>query len=194
MNIKNYGPSCSDAGEIVLQTICDGLNSHTVHFIDSDGRKRKGIEKLCLVCSRKFISRLDQEHKTCSTECRHILLTKRISVNCAYCKKQFNKKPSALLKSKSRLYFCSRKCKDNAQKLGGIKEIMPPHYGTAKIIDYRSLFSEVEMYCHRCKYKEFICSIHIHHIDHNRENNTKENLLPLCANCHIALHNNLWNA
>jgi excisionase family DNA binding protein len=35
--------------------------------------------------------------------------------------------------------------------------------------------------------------VHIHHIDRDRENNSKENLVLLCANCHYGLHHHLWD-
>jgi 5-methylcytosine-specific restriction endonuclease McrA len=70
---------------------------------------------------------------------------------------------------------------------------MPPHYGTAKPENrYREQFSEDELVCARCGYDEFKCAVAIHHIDHNRQNNDKSNLLPLCMNCHMGVHNNLW--
>ena len=57
---------------------------------------------------------------------------------------------------------------------------------------YRELFSLDELVCKRCGYKEFSCSVDIHHIDENRKNNNKENLIPLCANCHHGLHKKKW--
>lgn len=70
---------------------------------------------------------------------------------------------------------------------------MPPHFGTAKVVDYRALFEQKEFVCSRCGYDEFSCSVDIHHIDGNRENNDKSNLIPYCANCHKALHGGKWN-
>ena len=84
------------------------------------------------------------------------------------------------------------KCKDEAQKIGGIKEIMPPHYGTAEKETYRELFQQSEFICRRCGYNEFVGCVDIHHIDENHKNNEKANLMPLCATCHKALHWKLW--
>jgi 5-methylcytosine-specific restriction endonuclease McrA len=39
--------------------------------------------------------------------------------------------------------------------------------------------------CERCKSKK---NLEIHHIDRNRRNNVKENLMPLCKSCHRKLH------
>lgn len=60
-------------------------------------------------------------------------------------------------------------------------------------VKYRKKFSDLEFICARCGYNEFKCSVQIHHIDENRKNNNKENLIPLCANCHSALHSNKWS-
>jgi predicted HNH restriction endonuclease len=71
---------------------------------------------------------------------------------------------------------------------------MPPHYGTGDGKNhYREQFSIEEFVCRRCGYKEFSNSVAIHHIDKNRNNNDKSNLIPLCFNCHNALHDKIWN-
>jgi hypothetical protein len=166
-------------------------------FIDKCGKKRKGIKYTCKYCKQEFINRAyntkKYQYKYCSINCKRLDSRKEIQVVCSWCKTEFNKKPSQLPNSKSGLYFCTRKCKDEAQKLGGIKEIMPSHFGKANGKNqYRQQFTTKELICKRCEYKEFSCAVEIHHIDHNRENNNKENLIPLCANCHAALHNKQW--
>lgn len=135
-----------------------------------------------------------EDRKYCSRKC-YYSDNKRVvvEVDCSYCKKQIQKSPKELKNSKSGLYFCNIKCKSNAQKIGGIREIMPQHYGTTLYIDYRSLFSPEELICIRCGYDEFESCVHIHHIDENRSNNNKENLIPLCANCHYGLHRGCWS-
>jgi hypothetical protein len=161
-----------------------------VKFVDSAGQKRTGVEKQCPVCGKQFITRTDQPHNTCSGACRGKLKRNRVDITCAWCGKLAEKKKSKL-RSKSGIYFCSRKCKDEAQKLGGIQAIMPPHFGTGTG-EYRKLFAENELYCRRCGYKEFTCGVDVHHIDENRKNMDKDNLVPLCAPCHRALHWGLW--
>lgn len=56
--------------------------------------------------------------------------------------------------------------------------------------DYRQLIP-IE-HCARCGYDEELCSLHVHHIDNNHENNDPNNLIVLCGNCHVALHNKKW--
>lgn len=42
--------------------------------------------------------------------------------------------------------------------------------------------------CIRCGYNEFQEMVHVHHIDENKSNNDKSNLLIVCGNCHLSLH------
>lgn len=42
--------------------------------------------------------------------------------------------------------------------------------------------------CNRCGYSENEAAIVVHHKDHNRDNNSIENLEVLCANCHAIHH------
>ena len=46
--------------------------------------------------------------------------------------------------------------------------------------------------CARCGYCESISSLHVHHIDQNHDNDSPDNLLVLCANCHFGLHYGKW--
>ena len=46
--------------------------------------------------------------------------------------------------------------------------------------------------CMRCGYSEFPEILEIHHLDRDRKNNSKINLLVLCASCHSALHRGKW--
>ncbi len=73
--------------------------------------------------------------KFCSLNCFHInrrnqpKIAKPPNCKCSFCHTEFYRNNSKQKSSKSGHYFCNRKCKEAAQKLGGIKEIMPPHYG-----------------------------------------------------------------
>jgi hypothetical protein len=58
--------------------------------------------------------------------------------------------------------------------------------------EYLKLFKE-QFKCRRCGYNEFACSIDFHHIDKNKHNNSAENFILLCSNCHKSLHLNKWD-
>lgn len=163
-----------------------------LRFQHKDGKYRNnGLERICPVCSTTFVTRADQPSTTCGTRCRGVAARNRVEVKCAQCGKDFELPLNRIKIPRSGLHFCCRLCKDTAQRIGGIKEIQPAHYGTGPE-DYRAKFAPDELVCKRCGYDEFSVSVQIHHIDHNRENNDRDNLMPLCANCHWALHNNKW--
>lgn len=42
--------------------------------------------------------------------------------------------------------------------------------------------------CKVCGYNEYPDILGVHHIDKNRANNTPENLMVVCPNCHSLLH------
>ena len=163
-------------------------------FFEHGGRRSRGKVYNCKYCEKDFIGKeYKDKRKYCSTKCSQKGSKVRIKVSCAHCSNIVYKTNKAIKNSKSGLYFCNRKCKTTAQRLGGIKEIMPSHYGTRQSFDYRGLFTDEELVCYRCGYDEFRPSIHIHHLDRDRTNNSKDNLIPLCANCHYGLHRNCWD-
>ena len=114
------------------------------------------------------------------------------NVKCALCNKLFHLSESKIEKSKSGLYFCCREHKDSAQRIGGIKEIMPPHYGTGTPENtYRrkvfSIMAKLRQ-CERCGFDKNVAAIVVHHKDRNRKNDADDNLEVLCANCHAIEH------
>lgn len=151
------------------------------------------ITKNCLVCSTEFQTKLSLVKKGfgkfCSRKCAaqtapHFKDPKNwVTVDCAFCGSKVEKKKSALAGSKSGLYFCNKNCKCSAQKIGGIREIMPQHYGESKT-DYS--FARKDS-CERCGYNKYPI-FHVHHIDRDRNNNDESNLICLCPNCHHEEH------
>ena len=155
------------------------------------------IQKNCKQCSKSFSARL-ADHKRnrakfCCQSCsaKHMQAHKTPPIAnsvCAFCKKRFYRPKSKLRNSKSGLYFCSRKHKDLAQRIGGIKEIQPNHYNNG-IANYRVIaFREYPHKCNRCFYDAHPEVLVIHHIDRNRTNNNVFNLEVLCPTCHEVEH------
>lgn len=164
-------------------------------FVDKAGNTRTGITVVCAHCRTEFVTRKSQPGRYCSTSCAQRSTQNRTAVPCAYCGKTVSRNPSQRKRSKSGFVFCDRRCKEEAQKEGKIKEILPPHYGVSKPENsYREKFLAAgrTLKCARCGYDEFPCSVEVHHKDENRQNAEVSNLVPLCANCHRSLHNNLW--
>ena len=159
----------------------------------------KTILKPCLQCKKEFEAPLREvkrgNGKFCSLSCvaTHTASKKpkkKPNVQCAHCGTEFYKSESKKKKSKSGLFFCSRACKDTAQKVGGIREIMPSHYGTSK--NYRSIcFAHHEKVCVVCGEDKIVA---VHHHDHNHHNDDPKNLVPLCPTHHnmSTVITNIW--
>ena len=159
------------------------------------------IERTCLYCKVLFLAEAKEVNRGnarfCSIQCgRDFNKVNRKkpepNVECAYCKIKFYKNNTKKKGSKSGLYFCCVEHKNICQKIGGIKEIIPAHYGTATDIKstvYRAIaFAEKPAICERCGFDKEIASIVIHHKDRDRSNNHISNLEVLCANCHAIEH------
>jgi len=136
--------------------------------------------------------------KTCSVAAvakKQIKRYKEINlpnVECAYCHKMFYKNETKKKASQSGLYFCCREHKDLAQRIGsGIDDIKPDHYRGKEVpSEYRKFYkirNELTKCC-RCGYDKYPSILQIHHIDRNRKNNTIDNLIVLCPNCHEEDH------
>lgn len=153
-------------------------------------------EKECLHCKQLFnanIKELNRGYgKFCSRACSakgHTRKEKLPNTNCALCNSQFYSAPSKSSRSKSGLRFCSRKCKDTAQRIGGVKGIQPSHYGTSNPGDYRSFaFRELENKCCKCSYNKHPEILEVHHKDRGRMNSSITNLEILCPTCHMEEH------
>jgi len=149
------------------------------------------IEKSCLYCGTLFETTTRETNrgngKYCSLSCsaRNRKSSPKIpNTKCAKCSKEFYRNKSKKGSSKSGLFFCNRKCKDEAQKIGGLKQIMPSHYGTSTC--YRTLcFKHHKKECVVCGEDKIVA---VHHYDHNHNNNNIENLIPLCPTHHQYMH------
>jgi len=165
------------------------------------------MKRNCLNCGQEFDAP-DKEVKRgngkyCSRKCSvynmrfHRKKPEKHIVTCAYCGISFSKNKSKLLNSKSKLYFCCRAHKDISQRIGGIKEIQPAHYGDQKS-DYREVaFSVHNKECNRCGYHKQLAVLCVHHKDRDRKNNSIDNLEILCPTCHMEEHflagDGLWS-
>jgi len=171
----------------------------------------KTTTKNCLNCEQEFQARLSEirrgNGKFCSTSCSSKYAAKQRppkepNCECALCGKKFYKKPYSLTKSKSGLFFCCRAHKDAAQRIGGIEEIMPPHYGAGVYGDskaYRKIaFAHYSHKCCHCGYNEHPEILQVHHKDRDHKNNDISNLEVLCPTCHTWQHyltqSGLYNA
>jgi len=146
---------------------------------------KKQIKLHCFHCNKEFLRNISERKQAlkrgnkpyCSKECSVIATSTAITVKCKHCNKRIKRTPSQIKKSKQ--FFCSHKCAAYITK-------------NSKYIDgnsiYRKLaFNNYKHKCNNCAYN-IIEALQVHHIDNNRQNNELNNLIILCANCHILTH------
>lgn len=155
---------------------------------DTEGKNRLFVELNCIICNKKYQRQKRQltEPYVCSPLCRSIHKGTRVELTCSHCEETFTRAKSKLKSSRSGEYFCSRTCKDKAQKYN--TKIQPDHYGKGTTGYRLKALKEYGEVCNRCGYDENIAALVIHHKDRNRDNPSIDNLEVLCANCHAIEH------
>lgn len=166
--------------------------------------KRKAVRLTCEYCGKSFL-RADRIHRHDLKDgchhnycCRDCYLkanaAKAYTFTCSYCGKVFKRKGNRVRSSvnKTGLRFCSRACKDAAQRIasGTIFQAMrPTSYGrgTGKYVYRDKALRHYPHKCEVCGWDEDVDVLQVHHIDSNRNNNKLENLIVLCPTCHFKL-------
>jgi mannose-6-phosphate isomerase-like protein (cupin superfamily) len=166
----------------------------------SKGISRTDIRKntICLVCDKEF--KHYGERVLCSRECSAKYMSmerlginnpayrgnlKFVEVQCLYCNEPF--KYTMAGRHKERLpKFCSRECFALSQ-LGINKETgEPAKYNKQYPYEFKVLRETIKardhFTCCLCGASE---SLHVHHIDYDKNNNDKDNLITLCQTCHM---------
>jgi hypothetical protein len=114
---------------------------------------------------------------------------KKKKIKCTSCKKEFWIHPYRLKKPSK--HFCNIKCRSaysfgkNSSGWKGGRSFEP--YTSEFNNSLRDLIRRRDNYkCQFCgaPQEEFTRKLHIHHIDYNKKNNGKENLITLCIFCH----------
>lgn len=156
------------------------------------GQRRRGVEVQCKHCGNIFVRRKNGKYIKiyCSNECRSKSQRNRKEIECWQCGKKVEKLISKAKLAKHGIHFCSRKCKDEAQKLGGCKEIQPPHFGTSNgLCGYHDrMLSRTDPHCDCGERRRYL--LMVHHRDGNRQNNPPDesNWEIVCWNCHVKRH------
>ena len=142
--------------------------------------KNKLEKGLSLFCSQACSSKGQQQRRPSPETAKQFA--------CGYCQCLFLRSPSKMRGTVSGLHFCSRKCKDLAQRIEGLQALQPKHYGTGQR-GYRTLaLRQLENKCARCDYLTHPEILEVHHRDCDRSNNNLNNLEILCPTCHAAHH------
>jgi len=145
----------------------------------------------CKICGKEFYVKPSHQKlgygKYCSIKCLTESQKKGHYVKCNECEIKTWKSPKDLIRSKSGLYFCSKRC----QTLWRNSYYSGKNHANWKNGEstYRKalLKSEKERRCEKCGIED-IRILTAHHIDKNRNNNKIGNLQWLCMNCHHIEH------
>lgn len=150
--------------------------------------KREAERAICEFCKEEFLKPIRfREQKFCSKSCSHKSRMSRENMTCSFCGNEFSIPKSKVKNSKSGFHFCSRLCKDKAQRIeNGFQDIWPDHYGSDNLYRDKAL-KFMDKKCCSCG-DETEHHLVIHHIDGDRNNNCIENLEIVCWNCHSDRH------
>lgn len=167
----------------------------TCEYISGYVNRSSTIKVKCLVHNYEFetsyenLARKNRAHHVCPLCQKEDLNKNKIKCVCDYCGKEYYISPS---RDTSEFHFCSRECKDSAQRLASgskFDNLRPEHYGqTNGIASYRTrAFYSYPHQCAVCGWAEDEEILEVHHIDEDRQHNNIENLIILCPNCHRKL-------
>lgn len=109
----------------------------------------------------------------------------RITKICPVCDIKFTTK----LNHKKEKSYCSHKCCAISREIPSVTKYMLKN-GVERRVDSSShyrpkCFENFDKKCQICCFADFV---EVHHIDGNRNNDSIENLIPLCANHHKMIH------
>lgn len=145
----------------------------------------------CGICSKEFYIKPSHQKrgwgKFCSTICRSKAQCKGKFVKCFICGKDVYRSPKALTRSKSDKFFCSKSCQTiwrNGEYIGEKSKNWKNGEHAYRSILKRGGKRPTCILCQNTDERVLA----VHHKDHNRSNNTLENLTWLCFNCHYLAH------
>lgn len=145
----------------------------------------------CQICAKKFY--VKPYHlkkgwgKFCSKTCQFKSQFTGKIIKCDTCDKEVYKPLKEWERSKSGKYFCSRSCQTiwRNKVFSGEKHA---NWLTGKSV-YRSMLLKTSKatICLLCNISD-IRVLNAHHKDHDKTNNSLDNLVWLCLNCHYLVH------
>jgi len=150
-------------------------------------------ETKCDTCGKKFLRKRSHiayfKHHYCSDICYRKSLLKGSVVKCSTCGRETYKQLRDLSRSKSKKWFCGKKCTMEWQNTTFIGSRHPNWRGGGNSESYRNVLkrSNVRQRCILCHFDDMRILV-AHHIDWNRKNNKLRNLTWICPNCHFLVH------
>lgn len=145
----------------------------------------------CKICNKEFYVKPSHQllgwGKYCSRACSHDAQKKGRKIKCDLCEKEVWKSPNDLSRSKSGNHFCSKTCQTIWRNKTYVGEKHSLWSGGQ--YSYRAAMkrSGADLVCKKCGNDDKRL-LAVHHLDCNRKNNKKENLVWLCYNCHHLVH------
>jgi len=161
------------------------------------GLRNSKTRSICVICNKEF------EHYgsriLCSRKCNRIYMSQmRIGDNnpirkthpqeiriCKECNKEFKFSRDGLHKNQDR-FFCSKECFIKFQTGKTKGSWGPAAYSNCYPLEFnQSLkFEIIERDEHSCILCNATKKLSVHHIDYDKTNNNKDNLITLCTKCH----------
>jgi hypothetical protein len=146
----------------------------------------------CIVCSTLFYAKPSHISKGwgkfCSKECQYESQKTGKFVACFRCGTSTYRNKNSLSRSDSGNFFCTKSC----QTIWRNQQYRQEKH--ANWVDGKSSYRAVllrenrPLICTKCSTNDKRV-LAVHHLDRNRANNTPENLVWLCHNCHFLVHN-----
>lgn len=199
---KDLRPHISISHDISCQDYKEKYNQKLIRKLtlmnDFVAKKKKEVIKTCLTCGKEFIVNEDNTNPSeyCSQSCAYESFSiEKESRDCENCGDQFETMP------RSEKRFCSYKCsaEDTMSKRDLNLASNPNWRGGKSFEPYTSDFTEKlkeeirnrdQRRCKICgkeekeEIKDRSKKLQIHHIDYEKSNCKKENLISLCSVCH----------
>lgn len=140
----------------------------------STGRKRYGVIKNCKYCDRQFLAKIgpNDNNVVCSTICSVRRKINQVKINCSWCKKEVLKQASRLKNSKKGFHFCNRICKEEAQKISGLKDFYAEAYKDGSRAYAERAYNHYGYKCVDCNVTSRTF-LQVHHKDSDRNNGSQ---------------------
>lgn len=151
----------------------------TVKLINKHCQDDNEVKLKCYYCNVEWDTTLEKILKSEFNKCPNSCLEEKEKqkITCSFCGNRKRRPPSTMKKNKSGFFYCSVDC--------GNKHKSNRYWEESETSNYRKVaFHNQEKKCAVCKWSEDERILEVHHIDSNRNNNQKENLIILCPICH----------
>ena len=166
---------------------CECYHSHR--------KKRPKHKKACGYCGKMFECSTSSNTRFCSKKCADNNQKNGKKIKCKTCGKSFYITPS---KEEEGQRFCSRRCFGRWLSTLYVGKNNPAWNGGTSRLPYRYDFKRIRrIIIRRDNYTCFLCSKPgktVHHIDYDKMNTDRKNLITLCRSCHSStnVNRNFW--